>query len=531
MSLSSKQSQFVPTPLDAIPTIVDEARAVFHASQPANVSRDAAWQARVDRLRDLYYALEDHREQIVEAIQEDFHRSPAETITLEHAPLLAEIQDTINELRGWMKPVPAKSPLSMKLAKLEVVRWPLGVVLVIAPFNFPYFLSVGPMVGALAAGNLVVVKALELTPRFSMVLKLVVEQAFGTGPGAWVRVVNGSIPETTAVLEQKFDKILYTGNMAVAKIIAKKAAETLTPVVLELGGKLPVFVFPGLSASELRTVARRILWLKVTNAGQICVAADYVMVHALVHADLVAAMVDVLETEFVKDADASTNTYTHMIHGRAFERVTRMISASKGTVVYGGKSDQASLYVQPTIIDNVQFDDATMADEIFGPVLPVLEFSDINDALTLATTHHDTPLVAYVFSGNVRDGDLVQARLRSGGLVVNDTVLHVGVSAVPFGGVGTSGTGAYHGHALFETFLHARTTMVNPLWTDAMMNVRYPNKVLNKWNTLTMFELAVWRPWFKRTGHVRELSWWRYLFSGLALLLRIVRYSLKGKKA
>lgn len=291
---------------------------------------------------------------------------------------LNELVHTMANLHNWLKPEPVKDlPITLKLNPIYIERIPYGVVLIISPFNYPFFLSFSAIIGAIAAGNVVVFKPSELTPHFSQLFTNLLSEALDDD---LLFTINGSIPETTKALEQKYDKIMYTGNNAVGTIIAKKAAETLTPVILELGGKSPAFVLDDLSEKELTVVARRIAWGRFTNAGQTCVAVDYVLAHDSIKERLVREIVKVVKEEFYPELNKDNKDFTHIIHDRAVSNLSKIIKTTKGKIVVGGDVDEASRYVAPTVVDNVDWDDSTMKGEIFGPILPILSYSSLDEA-------------------------------------------------------------------------------------------------------------------------------------------------------
>lgn len=493
----------VYTPVDVIPEIVSRLRTSFRKD-----GKTLSLQFRLNQLRNIYFAINDNIDEICEALKKDFHRAPSETKNLEYAPLMSELVHTISNLQKWAKPEPVKDlPLNLLTSSVYIEKIPLGTVLIIAPFNYPLLLSVSSLVAAISAGNCAVLKVSELTPNFAAVITRVLTQSLDPDVFA---MVNGAVPETTALLDQKFDKIMYTGSTAVGTIIAKKAAETLTPVLLELGGKSPAFVLEDVTDSDIPAIARRIVWGRFTNAGQTCVAIDYVLVHESVRAKLVKAIVKVVNDEFYRLLDKNTEGFTHIIHRRAFENLRKTICTTNGNIVTGGDTDEETCYISPTVIDNVDWDDSTMQQEIFGPVLPILTYTSVENAVQEVIQRHDTPLALYVFTSKSMKRsqnpqiDLIRSALRSGGHMVNDSVLHVGLPNAPFGGIGQSGHGAYHGYYSYRAFSHERTVVEQALASELTMKVRYPPLTENNDNVMQ----AALRPynqkvWFGRTGDVQ----------------------------
>ncbi|OBA22909.1 aldehyde dehydrogenase [Metschnikowia bicuspidata var. bicuspidata NRRL YB-4993] len=490
------------TPTERIPEIVNCLRTSFHKEHKTH-----SLQFRLNQLRNIYFAVKDSIGDITDALYKDFSRSPSETMNLEYAPFMNELVHTMANLQNWSKREPINDvPLNLKTAPAYIERVPLGTVLVISPFNYPLFLSLSSVIGALSAGNCVVLKVSELVPNFAQVLTRMLTDCLDPSVFA---MINGGIEETTVLLDQKFDKIMYTGSTAIGKIIAKKAAETLTPVLLELGGKSPAFVLDTVTDKDVKVIARRIVWGRFTNAGQTCVAIDYVLVDEKVKKKLVAALKEVVEDEFYSKLNGTDSSFTHIIHERAFSSITKMIEDTKGDIVTKGKADSKSRFIPPTVIDNVDWDDSTMQQEIFGPVLPVLTYKNLEDAIEEVTRRHDTPLALYIFTSGsplrLKDTqiDLIRLGIRSGGTMVNDSILHVSLPNAPFGGIGQSGQGAYHGFYSYKAFTHERTTIESSLRTEFTMKVRYPPSMENKDKVMQASMIPYNQSvWFGRTGDV-----------------------------
>lgn len=521
---SAPQSVLKYTSKEDIPAIVQNLTKQHNQEHQTH-----SLQFRLNQLRNIYFAVKDNIDAFSEALYKDFGRSPEETLTLEYVTFMNELVHTMAHLHKWMKPTPVDGlTLAVKTNSVYVEHVPLGVVLIIAPFNYPLLLSLSSLIGAISAGNSVVLKVSELTPHFAQKLTEVLTSVLDPSVFA---MVNGGVEETTLLLDQKFDKIMYTGSTTVGKIIAKKAAETLTPVLLELGGKSPAFVLEDVKELEIDAVARRIVWGRFTNAGQTCVAIDYVLVHETLKEKLVSAIVKVVEEQFYKTLDAKDPSYTHIIHQRAFDTLKKMIELSSGKICTGGTTDAETRFIAPTVIDNVDWSDSTMQQEIFGPVLPILTYTDLKAAVKQVVTRHDTPLALYIFTSGSHsrakniDLDYIQTNIRSGGTVINDSVLHVSLANAPFGGIGNSGQGAYHGIYSFRAFSHERTTMETKLSMDFAVSSRYPPCEPKKINvmqlSMTSYNGAVW---FGRTGDVKpngpSLLWsaWKGTLGVSALL-------------
>lgn len=528
--------QLCPSPIAASAmalqyTLVDEIQpnvSRLHRQFHSESNKLALVQFRLNQLRNLYFAVKDNVGAICSALEDDFYRSPSETQNLEISPSLNELLHIMSLLHKWVTPEKVTHlSLTMKSNPVYIERIPLGVVLIMSPFNYPLFLSLSPIAGAIGAGNAVVFKPSELTPRFSALITKLFTQALD--PDIFY-VVNGAIPESTATLEQKFDKIMYTGNGMVGTIVAKKAAETLTPVILELGGKSPAFVLPGVTEKDLKTIARRIVWGRFTNGGQTCVAVDYVLVHDSLKPRLVAEMKKVVEDGFYAGINENSTSYTHIIHKKAYENLKNILNTTQGDIVIGGQTDDASRYISPTIVDNVSWSDASMKQELFGPILPVLTYATLDEAIENVTKNHDTPLVLYLFTsgptsrkGN-KQVDKFMRRVRSGATVVNDVILHVGLVNAPFGGIGTSGHLNYHGFYSFRAFTHERTILEQKLWNERTLSIRYPPFNDNKSKAVALsMDKYNGNLWFGRVGDVtlvgpsRFFSIWAGI-SGVAAL-------------
>ncbi|KAK6457509.1 aldehyde dehydrogenase [Scheffersomyces xylosifermentans] len=514
------------TALKDIPVGVKRLHDAFHQKQKSH-----SVQYRLNQLRNVYFKIKDNIDPICEALLKDFHRVPAETKNLEISGGLAELVHTMASLHKWVKPEPVTDlPLTLKSQPVFIERIPLGVVLIISPFNYPFFLSLSAIIGAIAAGNAVVFKPSELTPHFSQLFTELLTEALDEDI---FFAINGGIPETTAALDQKYDKIMYTGNNTVGTIIAKKAAETLTPVILELGGKSPAFILDDVTDKDLQVAARRIAWGRFTNAGQTCVAVDYVLVPEDKKAKFVNAIVKVLGEEFYPELNKDNKDLTHVIHDRAFANITNIIKTTKGKIVFGGKSDAESRFIEPTVIDNVDWDDSTMSGEIFGPVLPILTYTNLSESLSKLQSRHDTPLAQYIFTSGPTSRtknpqiDTILKAVRSGGTIVNDVLMHVALVNAPFGGIGNSGQGAYHGWFSFRHFTHERTTMEQKLWNDFLLAPRYPPFTAKKNAVLDVAQSQYNdKVWFGRTGDVK-VSGPSTLFStwtGIAGVAALVYY-------
>lgn len=442
---------------------------------------------RISILQQIYKCVKENQESLAEAINKDFNRPKEETIMTEINPCLVEIQYIISNLRRWTsddkKGFFDKVPLlPYLLTDVRTEHIPLGKVLVIAPFNFPLTLLISPVVGAIAAGNGVILKPSELIENTS---ELLTKLLYRHVDPRVLQIVNGAIPETSELLKLHFDKIFYTGSTAVGKIISIAAAKQLTPVVLELGGKSPCILCKSLSDNEIRIAIKRILWAKFSNGGQVCITVDYLLVDDAIYEKVIEYLKDALK-ELLKDCNSKN--FTHIVNERNFKRLNSMIENSDAESIFGEKDLEGVLlpkdspevnFLRPRIFKNVEWEDSLMLQEIFGPILPILKYDDLNkDAIRNIIKYHDTPLACYVFSKNEQVISLARRRIRSGSFFVNDSLLQFSMMSVPFGGIGTSGSGKYHGKASFDTFSHERTVMKQYFITEKLLEMRYP-KTLN----------------------------------------------------
>ena len=360
---------------------------------------------------------------------------------------LSELSFVEKRLAGWMRDRSHLTPLAQFPARSFTVREPYGVVLVMSPWNYPFLLTVDPLIGAIAAGNCCVIKPSAYSPATSAVIRALIADCF---PPELVSVVEGGRAENQALLDQKFDYIFFTGGVEVGKEVMAKAARHLTPVTLELGGKSPCIVD---STAPLDLAAKRLVFGKLLNCGQTCVAPDYLLIDRRVKDRFLACLRRWITAMYGQDP-LDNEGYVRMINQKHFERVTGLIDRSK--VVFGGKGDRSTLKIQPTVLDNVSPEDPVMQEEIFGPVLPVLTFEDVREALDFVNSR-PRPLALYLFSREKSTQELFLRRASFGGGCINDTIIHLATSRMPFGGVGASGMGGYHGRDSFNTFSHQKS--------------------------------------------------------------------------
>ena len=443
-------------------SVLADLRRVFASGR----TRALEW--RLEQLRAIERFLNEREPEIAAALAQDLGRSPAEAWLGDVASTKGEAAYARKHVKKWMRRRRESLPLAQLPGRAWVQYDPLGVVLVIGPWNYPLYLSLAPLVAAVAAGNCAVVKPSELAPATSALLARLLPQYLDAQA---VRVIEGDAATTQELLAGGFDHALFTGGTQVGKKIMAAAAPTLTPVTLELGGKSPVIVA---ADADIDVAARRIAWVKLLNSGQTCIAPDYVLADRSIVADLVDKIVANVRDFRAGEADPGLR----IVNQRQFDRLVSLISATDGKVVTGGRSDGATLRIEPTVIVDPSPTDPVMADEIFGPLLPVLTVDSIDQAVQFVNSR-PKPLALYVFASGQRGRDLID-RIPSGGAVINHVAMHCLVPALPFGGVGASGMGAYHGRWGFETLSHRRAVLSKPAKPDPrLVYPPYTERALN----------------------------------------------------
>ncbi|MBW4667158.1 MAG: aldehyde dehydrogenase [Cyanomargarita calcarea GSE-NOS-MK-12-04C] len=411
---------------------------------------------RIAQLKALYDSVAQNEAAIVQAMKADLNKPEFETFASEMVMIFKEIDYAIKHIKTWTKPKKVDVPVQFFPASGKIYPEPLGVVLIIGPWNYPFQLLIAPLIGAIAAGNCAILKPSELAPHTSKLIADIVSQIFEP---AYITVVEGDAEASKKLLAEKFDHIFFTGGTAVGKIIMEAAAKHLTPVTLELGGKSPCIVDTDIN---LEHTARRITWGKFINAGQTCIAPDYILVDKKIKDNLLDKIQKYIK-EFYGDNPAQSPDYVRIISQRHFDRLTSFLK--DGKIITGGENNPTERYLAPTVIDNVSWNDDVMQEEIFGPILPVLEYTDISEAIAQINCR-SKPLALYLFSNNKNLQERILQETSSGSVCLNDTVLQVGVSSLPFGGVGDSGIGSYHGKSSFDTFSHYKSVLSNPFWLD-----------------------------------------------------------------
>ena len=429
-----------------------------------NQGHTLSYQFRKEQLRKLKAAILEYEEDLYEALRQDLKKSREECWVTELGFVMAEINAALRNLKRWMRPERKGTNLVNLPSSSRVIKEPLGVVLVIGPWNYPFMLLMNPVVGAIAAGNCVVMKPSEFAPATDAVMKKMIEQLY---PPEYILYVQGEGQQVIPAMMQQFafDHVFYTGSTEVGRIIYKMAAEKLVPVTLELGGKSPCIVE---ADANIKVAAKRIAVTKFSNAGQMCVAPDYLLVHESVLEPTLEAIRDFIPVMYSEKPEEDDG-YCRIINEKQFDRIGKYLK--EGTLVCGGRTDKSRLFIEPTLLRDVSPDAAVMNEEIFGPVLPVIPFRNMEEAL-LIISRHPNPLSFYIYtSSRKKEAAWLQA-VPSGGACVNNCSWHLTNHHLPFGGRGFSGTGNYHGKYSFDTFSHARAVMKTPSWFDP--RIKYP---------------------------------------------------------
>src|SRR5690625_118712 len=422
---------------------------------------------RKQQLEKLQKMLEKNESQIYEALKIDLNKSKHEALTTELGILYTEISFCLKHLKDWMKDEQVDAPLTHQGTKNYIMYEPYGTTLIIAPWNYPVQLALAPVIGAIAAGNTMVLKPSELTPHTSKVIKQMVEETFDKD---YFTVVEGDKEVSEQLLEQRFDYIFFTGSTAVGKIVMEKASKHLIPITLELGGKSPAIIDKN---CHIKHTAKRIVWGKLTNAGQTCVAPDYVYIHESVKNKMVKAMIKQIRSLYSKKP-LENDQYVKIVNEGHFNRLVRLLE--NGSILHGGKYDRKTLKIEPTIIDGLTWDDPIMQEEIFGPIMPIFTFNKLSEVVSVVR-ENEKPLALYYFGKSEKREQEILQTLSFGGACVNDTLYHLANPNLPFGGVGYSGKGAYHGKYSFETFSHRKSVMKQTTLFD--FPVRYPGSKMS----------------------------------------------------
>jgi aldehyde dehydrogenase (NAD+) len=416
---------------------------------------------RTENLHKFKESIIKYEEKIAIALWTDLHKSFEEAFLTEISIVIQEIENHLKHLKRWAKPKRVSTPFHLLPSSSNIIYEPLGTALIMAPWNYPFQLLMNSLVGAISSGCCAILKPSPYTPNVAKVMEELIHQTFEPG---YITIIQGNREVNELLLQQRFDIIFFTGCPAVGKVVMRAAAEHLTPVVLELGGKSPCIVD---ADADVDVAAKRVAWGKTINAGQTCIAPDYLFVHHSVKEDLLKKIA--LNFEKMYGADIQQSKYfARIVNQQAFERLQKLMELGK--IVYGGKVDGNERYISPTIIDDVKPEFPIMQQEIFGPILPVMTFDNIDQAISYII-EREKPLAFYYFGKNKKAKEIL-SKTTSGGACVNDTLMHIANHHLPFGGVGNSGMGKYHGHDSFLAFSNSRAIITTPTWLDVPL--RYP---------------------------------------------------------
>ena len=436
-----------------ISDIICQQREFFNTGKTKDIS------FRITQLKNLQKAVIDHEAAIIAALKVDLHKPEFETYSTEIALCKKEINYALKQIANWTKLQKANIPLEQLPGFGRIYPEPLGVVLIISPWNYPFQLIIAPLVGAIAAGNCAILKPSEIAAHTSKLLAEILPKYFDP---AYIAVVEGGVEISQQLLAEKFDHIFFTGGTTIGRKVMEAAAKHLTPVTLELGGKSPCIVD---ADTNIEYAARRITWGKFINAGQTCVAPDYLLVEQSIKQELLDKIQKCIR-EFLGEQPATSPDYARIINQKHFNRLVEFLQY--GETIFGGESNSSELYIAPTVLDRVSLESPVMQEEIFGPILPVLTYSDVTEAITIVN-QRPKPLALYLFSHNKNLHKRVLQSTSSGSVCINDTVMQFAVPGLPFGGVGSSGMGKYHGKASFDTFSHYKSVLNRSLILDVKL--------------------------------------------------------------
>lgn len=437
--------------------LVNQQRRYFHQIAPSGLA------FRKQQLLILKKAIQTYQLQLVDALHQDLGKPVYESYMTEIGLALHEISFAVKQLKAWMADKKVKTPLLSQPAKSYIHSSPLGVCLIIAPFNYPAGLSFSPLIAAIAAGNCCILKTSELTPNVSRVLKALISDSFAE---QYIYCVEGGVEQTQALLAEKFDHIFFTGSTQVGRIIMQAAATTLTPVTLELGGKSPCVICKD---ADLDIAVKRIIYAKMLNAGQTCVAPDYLLVDESIKNTLVNKLTKRISELYGSDASQSPD-FARIVNKQHTQRLAKLIDNNK--VVIGGQVNIEQCYIAPTLLDNVELSDAVMQEEVFGPILPILTFKQLDEVYDTVKQLSQHPLAAYIYSANKATQAELVKNIQAGGIAINHCLQQIVNPYLPFGGVGESGMGSYHGQQGFKCFSHQKSVLKAATWFD--LSLLYP---------------------------------------------------------
>ncbi len=445
-----------------ISSVLTSQRAFFKVGKTKEVA------LRIEKLKLLRSVIEENETEICDALFQDFKKPKFESVLSETAFIISELDYMIKKLKGWSKPKKVSSSLINFPSSDYIYSEPYGACLIIAPWNYPFQLAISPLMGAIAAGNTVVLKPSELAPNTSQILATILEKVF---PKEMLAVVQGGIPESEALLAERWDYVFFTGSVPVGKIVAKAIAPNLTPSTLELGGKNPCIIH---KSAKVQLAAKRIVWGKFLNGGQTCIAPDYILIDSSIKKGFIDAVQKEITAAYGINPNESQD-YARIINEKNFDRLAEMLEGENCQI--GGETNREELYIAPTLIDEPKLTSKVMEDEIFGPILPVLSFSS-EENMAEIIANYSKPLALYVFSEDNKFSEKILKTYSFGGGAINDVVIQIVNKNLPFGGVGNSGNGAYHGKHSFDTFSHKKSITKRGTWLDVPLRYApYGDKV------------------------------------------------------
>ncbi|XP_060522148.1 aldehyde dehydrogenase, dimeric NADP-preferring-like [Cylas formicarius] len=470
------------------------------------------YEFRIKQLKALLKFVNEHEKAIVDILVKENNKPSFEAYAFEINQVTNDIKEAVYNLKEWMEPVKVQKSIAYVMDQAMIRHEPYGVVLVLGAWNYPFMLTLSPVIGAIAAGNCVIIKPSDLTPLIGKFMEEVLPKYVDS---SCYQVYNGGIPETTALLEERFDYIFYTGGTQVGKIIYRAASKYLTPVTLELGGKSPVFLD---DSADVEVAASRIMWGKCLNTGQSCIGPDYVLCNEYIRDKFVQAAKKVVRKWYGENIKQNPD-YGRVINERHYGRIKKLLEGQR--IAMGGEFDDSNLYIEPTIVIDVKANDPIMQEEIFGPILPIVTVATPEEAIEFINGR-EKPLALYVFSTSKMEQEKFLKNTSSGGIVINDVLMHFSCSSLPFGGVGDSGMGFYHGKFSFETFSHKRAALIKKLDRigEFAQSVRYPPYTENNLRILSLVTKV-----FPPLPGARYFN--RLLFAALAILFGFLGFSYK----
>ena len=432
---------------------------------------------RIKKLKDLYKAIVKYENEIIDALKKDLGKSNFESYVTEIGLCLNDIRYTIKNIKKWSKIKKVKTPITLFHSKSYIMKEPYGTVLIIGPYNYPFQLVIEPLIGAIAAGNCVCIKPSEVSFNVSKVINKLISETFME---KYISCVLGDAKVTTSLINSRFDYIFFTGSVRVGKIVMEAASKNLIPVTLELGGKSPVIVD---ESCNIKKAAERIVWGKFLNLGQTCVAPDYVLVNVVIKDKLIKEIIKSIHS-FFGDNISENSDYGRIINEKHFDRLMSIINEDKNKIIFGGDNNREDMFISPTIIESNDYNIKAMEDEIFGPILPVIPFNDLDEVIN-NIKKFEKPLALYLFTNNNKVKEKVLNNISSGGVCINDTISHLVNNKLPFGGVGNSGIGAYHGVYSFNTFTHEKSIVCKS--NKIALSIEYPPYSNKKFKLIKKF--------------------------------------------